>query len=151
MVGCLSQSVACLPPKSVRPRLICCTRSRRWSTHYRWVIMLIVLVVGFTILGVVGTWLKRRHDAKRPGLYHGPTGSGSSGALRSGALSPAPVGYAVSPAPAQSQSRTLATDSVASSSRTEVVPPKAAPAPGSRRLNKPPQTVADVEIRQISH
>jgi hypothetical protein len=33
--------------------------------------MLIVLVVGFSALAVLGTWWKKRHDAKRPGLYHG--------------------------------------------------------------------------------
>ncbi|OKL62482.1 hypothetical protein UA08_02553 [Talaromyces atroroseus] len=42
-----------------------------FSTHWRWVVMLIVLAVAFTALGVFGTWYKKRHDARRPGLYHG--------------------------------------------------------------------------------
>ncbi|RJE27161.1 integral membrane protein [Aspergillus sclerotialis] len=55
-----------------------------WSTHYRWVIMIIVLAIGFTIIGVGGTYLKRRHDAKNPGLYHGADHVGSnSGIFRS--------------------------------------------------------------------
>lgn len=40
--------------------------------------MIIVLAIGFTILGVGGTYLKRRHDAKNPGLYHGADSAGSN-------------------------------------------------------------------------
>ncbi|KAJ9265183.1 hypothetical protein DTO212C5_6857 [Paecilomyces variotii] len=43
------------------------------STHYQWVIMIIVLAVGLTAIALAGMWLKRRYDAKRPGLYHGDT------------------------------------------------------------------------------
>ena len=127
--------------------------SRRWSSHYKWVIMLIVLAIGFSVIAAVGVWLKRRYDAKRPGLYHGGTAeASSSGALRggnSGVLSPVPVGGFASPAP--TQSRNFGEDSVASSSRTEIAP-KGALAPGSRtRLQKTGQTpAADVEIRQVS-
>ncbi|KAL1961668.1 hypothetical protein VTN77DRAFT_1343 [Rasamsonia byssochlamydoides] len=41
------------------------------STHWRWVLMVIVLFVGFTTIGLVGTWYKRRYDEKHQGLYHG--------------------------------------------------------------------------------
>lgn len=115
--------------------------------------MLIVLAIGFSVIAAVGVWLKRRYDAKRPGLYHGGTAeASSSGALRggnSGVLSPVPVGGFASPAP--NQSRNFGDDSVASSSRTDIAP-KGALAPGSRtRLSKTGQTpAADVEIRQVS-
>lgn len=113
--------------------------SCRWSTHYQWVIMLIVLVVGFSALAAIGVWLKRRYDAKRPGLYHGGSEAASSGG--SGMLSPAPPAWGSSPAPNQS---------VASGSRTDIAP-KAIPAMGSQsRLQKPARPLAYVEIRQVS-
>ncbi|OJJ45882.1 hypothetical protein ASPZODRAFT_26486 [Penicilliopsis zonata CBS 506.65] len=52
-----------------------------FRSHYRWVIMLIVLVVGFGVIAVVGVWLKRRHDARNPHLYHGPSKKASSAGL----------------------------------------------------------------------
>jgi hypothetical protein len=112
--------------------------------------MLIVLAVGFSVIAAVGIWLKRRYDAKRPGLYHGGTAeASSSGVLRggnSGVLSPAPVGGFASPAP--NQSRNFGEESVASSSRTDVAPKGI---PGSRtRLQRVGQSpAADVEIRQV--
>ncbi|RMJ28625.1 integral membrane protein [Aspergillus sp. HF37] len=54
-----------------------------WSSHYQWVIMLIVLAVAFTAIAVGGVYIKRRHDAKYPGLYHGADDSSSNGALTS--------------------------------------------------------------------
>ncbi|KAJ5740037.1 hypothetical protein N7533_012821 [Penicillium manginii] len=51
-----------------------------WSTHYQWVVMLIVLVIGFSALAVLGVWLKRRYEARHPGLY-APNAASSSGAL----------------------------------------------------------------------
>lgn len=115
--------------------------------------MLIVLAIGFSVIAALGIWLKRRYDAKRPGLYHGGTAeASSSGALRggnSGVLSPVPVGGYASPPP--NQSRTFGDESVASSSRTDIAP-KGIPAAGSRtRLQKTGQSPAgDVEIRQVS-
>lgn len=113
--------------------------------------MLIVLAVAFSIIAAVGTWLKRRYDARQAQLY--PPGNPAAGlsASTSGVLTPAPAGYGVAPPlPNQSQSRSLAPDSVASSSRTDVAP-KGAPLPPPRsRLHKQPQSAADVEIRQIS-
>lgn len=53
--------------------------------------MLIVLAIGFTVIGVGGTYLKRRHDAKNPGLYHGGDGSGSTGVLFSRAAVASPA------------------------------------------------------------
>ncbi|KAJ5167615.1 uncharacterized protein N7482_003209 [Penicillium canariense] len=121
-----------------------------WSAHYQWVIMLIVLAIGFSALAAGGVWLKRRYDAKRPGLYHGGSAMGSSsGVLRrnsnSGVLSPPSAAWASPAVPGQSQS-------LASSSRTEVaLQGNPALPPGSRtRLQKPTQSAADVEIRQIS-
>ncbi|KAJ6116062.1 hypothetical protein N7523_006479 [Penicillium sp. IBT 18751x] len=116
-----------------------------WSTHYQWVIMLIVLAIGFSVIAALGIWFKRRYDAKRPGLYHGGTAeASSSGALRGGNS-----GVLASSAP--NQSRNFGDDSVASSSRTDIAP-KTALAPGSRtRLQRTGQSpAADVEIRQIS-
>ncbi|KAJ5390974.1 uncharacterized protein N7496_002042 [Penicillium cataractarum] len=124
-----------------------------WSTHYQWVIMLIVLAIGFGAIAAGGVWLKRRYDAKRPGLYHGGSAAGSSGVLsgnpvsnsNSGVLSPPPPAWASSPGPNQSQS-------LASSSRTDIAATRGnAPTPGSRtRLPKQGQTEGDVEIRQVS-
>lgn len=42
--------------------------------------MVIVLIIGFTILTVLGVWLKRRHDRKYPHLYHASSRT-SSGPL----------------------------------------------------------------------
>lgn len=109
--------------------------SRRWSTHYQWVIMLIVLIVGFSALAAIGVWLKRRYDAKRPGLYHGGTEAAS------GMMSPAPPAWGPSPAPNQS---------VASSSRTDITPKTIPTMASQSRLQKPARTLADVEIRQVS-
>ncbi|KAL9091725.1 MAG: hypothetical protein Q9159_001240 [Coniocarpon cinnabarinum] len=35
-----------------------------WSSHAKWVAMVIVLIVGFALIIVAGVWLKRRHDRK---------------------------------------------------------------------------------------
>ena len=43
--------------------------------------MIIVLAIGFTIIGVGGTYLKRRYDAKNPGLYHGRDNVGSNSGI----------------------------------------------------------------------
>lgn len=51
------------------------------KTHYRWVIMIVVLFVGFSIITVVAVWLKRRHEARHPGLYQSANVGGSSGTL----------------------------------------------------------------------
>ena len=56
------------------------TPMRRISTHYQWIIMVIVLIVGFTAITIGAVWLKRRHDAKYPHLYHAAS-RGSSGLL----------------------------------------------------------------------
>lgn len=114
--------------------------SCRWATHYQWVIMLIVLIVGFSALAAIGVWLKRRYDAKRPGLYHGGTEATSSGGVLSASPAP-PAPWAAAPAPNQS---------IASSSRTDIAS-KGVPAMASQsRLQKPARSLADVEIRQVS-
>ncbi|KAJ5502576.1 hypothetical protein N7463_005450 [Penicillium fimorum] len=116
-----------------------------WSSHYRWVIMLIVLVIGFTIIAVLGVWFKRRYEAKRPHLYGG--GSSSSGILA--ASPPAPRDAAWGPGSAPLPVRGLAADSLASSSRSTVAK-TSTPIPGARtRLTKIEQGSGDVEIRQV--
>ncbi|KAK5122007.1 hypothetical protein LTR16_004193 [Cryomyces antarcticus] len=37
----------------------------RWSNHYKWVIMLIVLFIAFLALAMLGIFLKRRHARRR--------------------------------------------------------------------------------------
>lgn len=114
--------------------------------------MLIVLAVAFSIIAALGVWLKRRHDARHAQLYHraGPSANASGlSASTSGVLSPAPGTYAP-PVADQSQSRSLPTDSVASSSRTDVIAPKGVLPPNRSRLHKQTQSAADVEIRQVS-
>ncbi|KAJ5787652.1 hypothetical protein N7457_002642 [Penicillium paradoxum] len=114
-----------------------------WSSHYRWVIMLIVLVIGFSIIAVVGVWLKRRHDAKRPHLYHGGSSSmlnTSQSAQRVSTWGPAPV---------PGQPRDLVPDSEVNSSRS-TMGKISTPVPGSRtRLTKPEPGQGDVETRQV--
>ncbi|KAJ5178717.1 hypothetical protein N7492_001927 [Penicillium capsulatum] len=122
-------------------------------THYQWVIMLIVLAVAFSIIAVLGVWLKRRYDARHAQLYPQSNSANASGVLGSsaGVLTPAPVAYGTPAGPGQAQSRSLAPDSLASSSRTDIAP-KGAPLPPNRlRSSKLTQSpAADVEIRQIS-
>lgn len=128
-----------------------------WSTHYQWVIMLIVLVIGFTILAILGVWLKRRYEAKRPNLYAGPGAASSSGALGKpapgGVMTPPPQVWAqppVSQAPSSDRLGVVpgASDSVASSSRTEVAPKDLRV--NTSRLQKGSRSpAADVEIRQL--
>ncbi|CAG8890526.1 unnamed protein product [Penicillium egyptiacum] len=115
-----------------------------WSSHYRWVIMLIVLVIGFSTIAVFGVWLKRRHDAKRPNLYHG-----GSSSLLSTASPPAPRDAAWGAAPVPGQPTGLGADSLASSSRSTMAK-TSTPVPGTRtRLTKIEQGSGDVDIRQV--
>ncbi|KAK9853435.1 hypothetical protein MYU51_006539 [Penicillium brevicompactum] len=107
-----------------------------WSTHYRWIIMLIVLVIGFSAIGAAGVWYKRRYDAKRPNLYHG----GSSGALST--ASP-PREAAWGPAPNMPG---LPAGSVASSRST--VAKSSTPVPPRSKLSKIDQR-GDFETRQV--
>ncbi|KAE8552739.1 hypothetical protein EYB25_004118 [Talaromyces marneffei] len=61
--------------------------SGNWfSTHWRWVVMIIVLAVGFSVLAAVAVWLKKRFDARQPGLYHGDDHKGGASG---GSLTPA--------------------------------------------------------------
>jgi hypothetical protein len=106
--------------------------------------MLIVLVIGFGLIGALGVWFKRRYDAKRPNLYHG----GSSGAL-STASPPGPRDAAWGPTLVPGQSaRSLPSGSVASS-RSNIAK-SSTPVPGTRtRLSKIEQNPGDVEVRQV--
>ncbi|KAL3456491.1 hypothetical protein BJX64DRAFT_40213 [Aspergillus heterothallicus] len=114
-----------------------------WDGHYQWVIMVIVLVVGFSIIAAVGIWLKKRHDAKHPNLYHGHE-SGSR--VFSNRNSDSPVPGPVPRADAVRRHESMNTVSIASSSRTNVIPTRPAFAPS--RLQKAPQGLDDVEIRE---
>ncbi|PYI15794.1 hypothetical protein BO86DRAFT_395697 [Aspergillus japonicus CBS 114.51] len=136
-----------------------------WSTHYKWVIMVIILVVGFSIISVVGVWAKRRHDRKYPGLYHAAATGGTDSALlaaRQQEIGPAPGPDTRAPGqfmpaqydPAQNPG------SIASSSHTNVAAAAAAaaanapgprPARTSSRLQKTqPVSDSDTEIREVA-
>ncbi|KAJ5989619.1 Integral membrane protein [Penicillium waksmanii] len=128
-----------------------------WSTHYQWVVMLIVLVIGFSALAVLGVWLKRRYEARHPGLY-APNAASSSGALPvkpgsgndSGVLSPPPPGWGSQPPVSQAQGPGVVpvqSGSLASSSRTDIAPKGVVPP--SRLQKGAPTAAADVEIRQL--
>ncbi|RHZ72396.1 hypothetical protein CDV55_108454 [Aspergillus turcosus] len=136
-----------------------------WDGHYKWVIMVIVLVVAFSVIAAVATWLKKRHDAKYPNLYHGVGGSGSGSGSRSGSglfagrardHSPGPIQPGqfssnlggLAPPPRSSYPNS---DSIASSSRTEVVPSKVRSGAPTSLLAKTPQSADDdVEIREVT-
>jgi hypothetical protein len=116
----------------------------RWSTHYQWVIMLIVLVIGFGLIGALGVWFKRRYDAKRPNLYHG----GSSGTLSTGSP-PGPRDAAWGPTPMPAQSARSLPSGSGTSSQTNIAK-SSTPVPGSRtRLTKIDQRPENVETRQV--
>ncbi|KAL1584840.1 hypothetical protein WHR41_06627 [Cladosporium halotolerans] len=36
-----------------------------WHNHWKWVVMLIVLAIALSLIAILGTWLKKRHDRKR--------------------------------------------------------------------------------------
>ncbi|KAL4941698.1 hypothetical protein BDV06DRAFT_177594 [Aspergillus oleicola] len=88
-----------------------------WDGHWKWVVMVIVLAAGFTIIGVVGMWLKRRHDRRHPNLYH----AGSPGASGSRVFQD-PNRESIVPALAP-RGRSVNAVSFASSTRTDFVPP----------------------------
>lgn len=124
--------------------------------------MLIVLVIGFTLLTILGVWLKKRYEARHPGLYAGPNAASSSGALpvksgmsasasASGVLTPPPPGWGGQPPVSQAQPGVgvvpVQSGSVAGSSRSDIAPNRMA---SQSRLQKaPPTAAADVEIRQL--
>ncbi|KAJ5721389.1 uncharacterized protein N7483_009323 [Penicillium malachiteum] len=120
-----------------------------WQAHYRWVIMVIVLVIGFGLIAAVGVWLRRRHDLKKgrllgPGRVYGnplvnktlppqiQSASLSQSQSQSGVLP-------VSTVPSQ-QSRSIPA-STRNSSHSNI---SSVPVPTSKRLQKP-NTVAEVE------
>ncbi|KAL2795400.1 hypothetical protein BJX66DRAFT_170020 [Aspergillus keveii] len=118
-----------------------------WDGHYQWVIMVIVLVIGFSLIAAVGIWLKKRHDAKHPNLYHGhESASGSRVFSNRNFDSPVPGSGALAPGVAAPRHESMNTVSIASSSRTNVIPTRPGHVPS--RLQKPPQGVDDIEIRE---
>lgn len=107
--------------------------------------MVVILIVGFSALAALGVWLKRRHDAKYPGLYHAAaTGASDSGILRPG-QGPSPV---PSPPVAWMAGQDPSTSGASSSSRTDVVPPKSGPS-GRLQKSAPSQPTDDIEIREV--
>lgn len=54
----------------------------RFATHWRWVVMIIVLLVGLTALALLAVYLKRRHarkaDERRAASSGFPTSHGGS-------------------------------------------------------------------------
>ncbi|KAL2868776.1 uncharacterized protein BJX67DRAFT_36965 [Aspergillus lucknowensis] len=108
-----------------------------WSGHYKWVIMVIVLVLGFTTLAILGVWLKRRHDAKHPNLYHAAAAGAGDSRVFANRNHDSPVPGPVPRAMATRRHESMNTVSIASSSRTDVIPkPRQALAPS--RLQKLP-------------
>lgn len=64
--------------------------------------MAIALAVGFALIALGGVYFKRRHDAKRPNLYHGDNAgtSGTGWSQRgSGVIRSPPPAWAPSPTP----------------------------------------------------
>ncbi|KAJ5108205.1 hypothetical protein N7456_004880 [Penicillium angulare] len=121
-----------------------------WQSHYRWVIMVIVLILGFGLVAWLGVWLRRRHDLKRgrllgPGQVYGnplvaPPNKGlNANALqsRSGALSAPSVSAVPTP-----QARSLPPPSIASSSRTNVQPKPQTATTNPPRVQTPGQSAA---------
>ncbi|KAL2801877.1 hypothetical protein BJX63DRAFT_146157 [Aspergillus granulosus] len=114
-----------------------------WDGHYQWVIMVIVLVIGFSIIAAVGIWLKKRHDAKYPNLYHGH----DSGSRVFGSRNfDSPVPGTVPRADAARRHESMNTVSIASSSRTNVIPTRPGYTPS--RLQKAPQGLDDTDIQE---
>lgn len=116
-----------------------------WSTHYQWIIMVIVLIIGFTILTVLGVWLKRRHDAKYPHLYHGGSRDSSGLLLNRQRQSDPTLNQPGSfdPNVEMAQPRRFEganTDSFASSSRTAITNPRTGRTPSRSRLQRQMQS-----------
>ncbi|CZT22958.1 uncharacterized protein RCC_08666 [Ramularia collo-cygni] len=42
-----------------------------WSTHYQWIVMVIVLAIGLSLFAWLAVWLKRRHDRKQDAITGG--------------------------------------------------------------------------------
>lgn len=119
--------------------------------------MVIVLIIAFTALTVLGVWLKRRHDAKYPHLYHASGSRASSGPLLStnpastptlppGAFNPNVGSSMTEPRRLQNAN----TDSYASSERTSVsaYPPSTRSARGPTRLQRAAPPSGD-QIREV--
>ncbi|KAA8643684.1 uncharacterized protein ATNIH1004_010458 [Aspergillus tanneri] len=128
-----------------------------WSSHYQWVIMVIVLIIGFSLIAVLSVWLKRRHDAKYPSLYHAAgTGSTDSGLLfnrQSNAATPSPAPGQPAPlAPGQFMPIGYANpDSAASSSRTDIAAPnRPSRTPSRLQISSQPTDEGNVEIREVT-
>ena len=113
--------------------------------------MLIVLAVGFTIIGVGGTYLKRRHDAKNPGLYHGGDHTGSNSGIFSRGTqpsSPAPDIAGPSQFVAPSASRQVDPETVPAgfTAPRDAVPRTRTP---SRLQRHRPPEPGDLEVREV--
>lgn len=123
--------------------------------------MVIVLIIGFTIITLLGVWLKRRHDAKYPSLYHAAgTGSTDSGLLFNrapnatpspapGQPGPLPGAWAANQPPGQAPpAGYMNQDPLASSSRTEVAAAQGR-TPSRLQKSSQPADEGDIEIREV--
>ncbi|KAJ5925443.1 hypothetical protein N7454_008082 [Penicillium verhagenii] len=123
-----------------------------WPSHYRWVVMVIVLVIAFALIAAFGVWFRRRRDTKRGLQLYGNPVSGAGPLQSSGILSSASGASAIlQPNHLQpmSQTHSLPTDSVASSSRTNVAPPKPLTSAAGSRLHKQQSPAAAVDFQSV--
>ncbi|KAL4779560.1 hypothetical protein BJX76DRAFT_75763 [Aspergillus varians] len=120
---------------------------RSWvDDHYQWIIMIVILAVGFTSIAFIGMWLKRRHDRKHPNLYHAAPGASDSRVFQARNNDPIAPGL-IPPIAGARRHDSANTVSVAGSSRTDVAPPSSRQAAAPSKLQKM-QAIPDTEIRE---
>ncbi|KAJ6093555.1 hypothetical protein N7486_008844 [Penicillium sp. IBT 16267x] len=123
-----------------------------WHSHYRWAIMVIVLVIAFGLIAAFGVWFRRRRDTKRGLQLYGNPVSGAGPLQSSGILSATSGVLPSNQSQAPSQTRSQPTNSVASS-HTNVAPPNPVTSAGSNRSQKQSPAAAvnfrSVETRQV--
>ncbi|KAJ5793353.1 uncharacterized protein N7503_009331 [Penicillium pulvis] len=123
-----------------------------WHSHYRWVIMVIVLVIAFGLIAAFGVWFRRRRDTKRGLQLYGNPVSGAGPLQSSGILSTVSGVLPSDQSQPPSQARSLPSNSVASS-RTNVAHPRSVTPGSNNRLQKQSPAAAvnfrNVETRQV--
>lgn len=72
-----------------------------WDTHYKWIIMLIVIFIGLLVIALLAVWFKRRHDRKQDL----PNASFNEGITSRPAPSMATMNNGNSPYPPQSRAQ----------------------------------------------
>ncbi|KAJ5648746.1 integral membrane protein [Penicillium lividum] len=117
----------------------------------------IVLVIAFSLISVVGVWYRRRRDTKRGTQLYGSPASGAGplpSRTREVYVERGGGGGILPPNQSQTSQTRLPPDSVASSSRTNVAPPRSVrSSTGNSRLQKQSSAAAvnfqNVETRQL--